>query len=84
MAKDKQTTKSNKKDAEKEKKSGGARKYFKDLRTELKKVVWPTRKQVVNNTGVVLVVMSLMGLFLFAVDTGLSYAIRALIGLGAG
>ena len=58
--------------------------FFKDVFGELKKVVWPTRQQVVNNTGVVLVVMSLMGLFLFAVDTGLSYGIRALIGLGAG
>lgn len=84
MANDKQTTKSNKKDTEKDKKKGGLRKYFKELRAELKKVVWPTRQQVVNNTGVVLVVMSLMGLFLFAVDTGLSYGIRALIGLGAG
>lgn len=83
MAKDKQDTKSNKKNAEKEKKKG-AGKYFKELRAELKKVVWPTRQQVINNTGVVLVVMSFVGLFLFAVDTGLSYGIRALIGLGAG
>ena len=83
MAKDKQESKSSKKDAEKEKK-GGVKKYFKDLRAELKKVVWPTRQQVVNNTGVVLVVMSVVGLFLFAVDTGLSYAISRLVGLGAG
>lgn len=83
MAKDKQNTKSGKKDAEKDKK-GGARKFFKELRSELKKVVWPTRQQIVNNTGVVLVVMTVVGLFLFAVDTGLSYGIRALIGLGAG
>ena len=44
MANDKQTTKSNKKDAEKDKKKGGLRKYFKELRAELKKVVWPTRQ----------------------------------------
>ena len=84
MAKDKQNTKSNKKDAEKDKKKGGIGKFFRELRAELKKVVWPTRQQVVNNTGVVLVVMTVVGLFLFAVDTGLSYGIRALIGLGAG
>lgn len=84
MAKDAKDTKSNKKDAKEEKKKGGIRKYFKELRAELKKVVWPTRQQVVNNTGVVLVVMSVVGLFLFAVDTGLSYAIKQLIGLGAG
>ena len=84
MAKDAKDTKSNKKDAKEEKKKGGIRKYFKELRAELKKVVWPTRQQVVNNTGVVLVVMSVVGLFLCAVDTGLSYAISKLIGLGAG
>ncbi|SEK82283.1 preprotein translocase subunit SecE [Ruminococcus albus] len=84
MAKDAKDTKSKKKDAKEEKKKGGAGKYFKELRAELKKVVWPTRQQVVNNTGVVLVVMSVVGLFLFAVDTGLSYAISKLISLGSG
>ena len=84
MAKDAKDTKSNKKNANEEKSKGGLKKYFKELRAELKKVVWPTRQQVVNNTGVVLVVMSVVGLFLFAVDTGLSYAISKLIGLGAG
>ena len=44
------------------KKKGGIRKYFRELKSEMKKVVWPTRKQVVNNTGVVLGVMAFMGL----------------------
>ena len=64
-------------------KRGGVKKYLRDLRSELKKVVWPSRKQVINNTGVVLTVMAIMALFLFGIDTGLGAAIRALLNLGA-
>lgn len=31
--------------------------FFKGLKAELKKVVWPTRKQLVNNTALVLVLI---------------------------
>ena len=43
-------------------------KYFKDLKSEFKKVVWPSRKTVFNNTGVVLVCMCVSGLFVAGVD----------------
>ena len=68
---------------EKEKKKGGIKKYLKDLKSEVKKVVWPGRKQVVNNTGIVMTVMVIMGMFLFAIDTGLAAAIKALLSIGA-
>ena len=71
------------KTTEKEKKKGGFKKYLKDLRSEIKKVVWPGRKQVVNNTGVVMTVMVITGLFLFAIDTGLAAAIKALLSIGS-
>ena len=44
-------------------------KYFKDLKSEFKKVVWPTKKQVINNTTVVLVTIILLGVFVGAFDT---------------
>lgn len=44
-------------------------KYFKDLKSEFKKVVWPTKIQVFNNTLVVLVTMCVVGLFVFGLDT---------------
>lgn len=31
--------------------------FFKGLKAELKKVVWPTRKQLINNTALVLVLI---------------------------
>ena len=44
-------------------------KFFKDLVSETKKVVWPGKKQVLNNTAVVLAVCVLSGALLFAIDT---------------
>lgn len=78
-AKSKKSTAADKGNA---KKKGGIKQYFKELKAELKKVVWPTGKQVINNTGVVLVVMAAMGAFLFAVDSGLTAAIKALLSIG--
>lgn len=84
MAKKTEDTKSSKKNAktEKSKKRGGLRLYFRDLKAEMKKIVWPSRQQVINNTGVVLSVMAVMALFLFGVDTGLTAAINALLSIG--
>ena len=68
---------------EKEKKKGGIKKYLKDLKSEIKKVVWPSRKHVINNTSIVMTVMAIMGVFLFAIDTGLAAAIKALLSIGS-
>ncbi|MBR7009206.1 MAG: preprotein translocase subunit SecE [Ruminococcus sp.] len=64
------------------KKKGGLRRWFKELKSEMKKVVWPTRKKVINNTGIVMGVMAFTGLFLFAVDSGLGYAIQQILKIG--
>ncbi len=61
-----------KKSAKPAKKPNRIAKFFKDLKAEVKKIVWPTRKQVLNNTVVVLIAMAASGLFIFAVDWGLS------------
>lgn len=69
-----------KKDA---RKKGGMRKYFRDLKSEIKKVVWPSREKVVNNTGVVLTVMVVMALALFGIDTLLMAGVNAILSIGA-
>lgn len=58
-------------EASKEKKVSFKRpgKFFKEVKSELKKVVWPSRKQVVNNTLIVLALVILIGLFIFGLDT---------------
>lgn len=65
------------------KKKGGVKKYFRDLKSEIKKVVWPTRSKVINNTGVVLAVIVVMGVFLFGVDSLCSAGVNAILTLGS-
>jgi len=58
-------------------------KWFREMRSELKKVVWPTPKQVTNNTFVALVVMFAAAIAVWALDqVGMQIfqAIRALAG----
>ena len=64
----------------KEKKTGFWKKvshFFKDFRSEVKKIVWPTKKQVVNNTIVVFVAMGVVGVAIWIIDFALG-ALRAL------
>ena len=43
-------------------------KWFREMRSELKKVVWPTPKQIVNNTLVSVSVMVAAAIVIWAVD----------------
>ena len=47
----------------------GIAKFFRDCKAEVKKIVWPTPKSVFKNTGVVLVTIIVIGLFIFGLDT---------------
>ena len=55
-------------------------KWFRELKSELKKVVWPTPKQTANNTLVVIVVCIIVGaaiaLFSLAASEGVSLLIQ--------
>ena len=46
---------------------------------ELKKVTWPSKKQTMGSTAVVLVIVAIISLFLGVVDAGLSGLIRAVL-----
>lgn len=66
------STKSAKKPVKKSaKKPNKALKYFKDLKAEIKKVVWPSKKQIINNTGVVLITLALSAVVIAGLDLGL-------------
>ena len=51
------------------KKKKGFVKYFKDARSEFKKVVWPTPKETTHNTIVVLVMCALAAVLIFGIDS---------------
>ena len=58
---------------------GKVKKYFRELRSELKKVVWPTPKQVLKNTLVVVACVLIVGVFVYVFDLVASTLINALI-----
>ena len=70
MAKDTTSEKkSNKKDSAK-KEPNKVAKWFKDLKIEFKKVVWPSKKTVINNTSVVLAVVVASAVLVGLLDEG--------------
>ncbi len=62
------------------KKPNGAVKYLKDLKSEIKKVTWPSWNKVVNNTVVVLIGMCASAVVVWGIDS----ALTALLKLAAG
>ena len=56
----------------------GIARFFKDLRGETKKIVWPGRKMVIKSTGVVLAAILVVGAGIWILDFALSGAITAL------
>ena len=53
--------------------------YFRELRSELKKVVWSTPKQVAKNTLIVIVCVLVVGVFIWMFDYVARYGIDTLI-----
>ena len=58
---------------------GGICRYFRELRSELKKVVWSSPKQVAKNTLIVLVCVLIVGAFVWVFDFVANYGITTLI-----
>lgn len=53
--------------------------YFKDVRTELRRVVWPTKKQLTNNTITVLLSCLIIGVIIWICDIGFMWLIKQFI-----
>jgi preprotein translocase subunit SecE len=53
--------------------------YVKDVRVEMSKVTWPTRRELRESTLVVIVMVIVISIFIGVVDRALSYAFEALI-----
>lgn len=55
--------------------------FFGEAYTEITKVVWPSRKNVLNHTMIVLGVVLIVMLILVVVDSGLAKGVQALISI---
>lgn len=55
--------------------------YFKDYKSEVKKIVWPGWKDVAKNTFIVLVICLIIGAFIWVVDFGLAQLLELILGV---
>ena len=53
--------------------------FLREVKVELKKVTWPSRKQTIGSTIVVIVVVMIISLFLGVVDMGLSGLVKVVL-----
>lgn len=67
---------------EKKKRKNRIAKWFREMKSELKKVVWPTPKQITNNTVIVLVIVVISSAVIWVVDQAGSFIVTTLIKLG--
>ena len=56
-------------------------KFFREVRSEVTKVTWPTRKETLVTTGLVFAMAAVTAIFFFVVDQMIGYGVRALFGL---
>ena len=56
--------------------------YIREVRQEISKVTWPTRKETTVTTGMVFLMVFLAAIFFFVVDWILGGIVRLILGLG--
>ena len=57
-------------------------KFLREVRVEMTKVTWPSRKETMVTTSLVMGLAALAALFFFLADQVIGIAVRALFGLG--
>jgi len=53
--------------------------FLREVKIELKKVTWPSKKQTMGSSTVVIILVLLISLFLFFIDSGLAGIIRLVL-----
>jgi preprotein translocase subunit SecE len=60
----------------------GPAEYIRQVRSEIRKVTWPTRKETTVSTIAVFIMVTIAAIFLFFADQILSFLVRFLLGMG--
>ena len=56
-------------------------KWWREMKSELKKVVWPSKKSVVNNTAVALLVMAVSAIVIWGFDEIAQMIVKAVVSI---
>ena len=54
--------------------------FAKDSRTEVRKVVWPSRTETLQTTGLIIALVTMVSLFLWGLDSFLGWITKSLLG----
>ena len=69
------------KNSKKATQKGGMKEYFKGIKLEMSKVVWPTKKELGSFTVVVIATCAVFALGFWLIDTGVLAALKAVLGI---
>ena len=58
--------------------------FINQVQTEAKKIVWPTGRETMMTTVMVVIMTSILGLFFFGIDTAFGAIVRWLLAFAAG
>jgi len=56
--------------------------FVRQVRQEVARVSWPTRKETIATTGAVIAMAAVASIFFLVVDTAIGLAVRTLFGFG--
>ena len=68
-------------DSTKKKTSSKIKNFFVECKAELKKVTWPTKQQLIHNTGIIIVFIAIITVILSILDTGFAKLFQFLTSL---
>lgn len=57
--------------------------FFRQVRQEVKKVTWSTKKEVSQVSMMIIIIVAIASLFFFCVDVVLAWVVKLVLGLGA-
>lgn len=63
------------------KKRTSFKEYFKSVKVEMKKVVWPTKKETISYTAVVIATCAVFALGFWLIDTGVLVALKSVLNI---
>jgi preprotein translocase subunit SecE len=57
--------------------------FVQETRQEINKVTWPTRKETLVTTAIIVLLALIASVFFLAIDSGLGYAISRILGMNS-
>ncbi len=69
-----------KKDKKDKKKKAKKTNWFKQMKAEFGRIIWPTKGRIAKETAVVVICAVIIGIIVAVLDMGLQYGIQALVG----